>query len=457
MPRVVTVDAAACVVSVFPATIVNDGVESATITVRVLNTDGNPMANMDASEIVIASTGSGNTITQPTGLTDANGEATGSIVSTVAAVKTISATVLSTAITDTASLTVSADVVPLGVGPNAPAWSSITTYTEQDFATPIPAAAPADAAGWYFLNGDYASSANYDPVRVTYPTAVTPIGTKAVYQANYPGQTETIDANGETSVWNARNDWSLKISGTWVGTLEFEVSNDGVNWSAQSMTARSGGAVTGSSTTGNGTWGWGTGASGRTFRVRASAWTSGSATIVLGMAGGFSSSRARAGTFTGSPTKLYQRYLVYISPTWDNGGNVGTKHFFFRGALPGTTNHYVGLADASGGTKRFYVGLQGGSGTDYVGADNTMPYGQWLDVEVVYIANTGTNADGTLQVWVDGVSVINETAVQFFGAADTHVWDYLQIDDTYGGGFAPPPSTADCYYQVAAWYFQTAP
>jgi hypothetical protein len=107
MPRVVTVDAATCVVTA-TGPIENDGVASSTVTIRVLNTDGNPMAGLAAANIVLAVTGTGNTLTQPTGVTDNDGYISGSFVSSGAATKTASFTVLGTAITDTASVVVSA-------------------------------------------------------------------------------------------------------------------------------------------------------------------------------------------------------------------------------------------------------------------------------------------------------------------------------------------------------------
>lgn len=91
-------------VSPSPATIANDGVESVDLTVYVEDADGYPAPNV---AVTLASTGTGNTITQPASRTNAAGVATGSMVSTVAEAKTITATVNGLAITDTATVTVS--------------------------------------------------------------------------------------------------------------------------------------------------------------------------------------------------------------------------------------------------------------------------------------------------------------------------------------------------------------
>jgi hypothetical protein len=121
MPRVVTLSAANSVVT-STGTIENDGVASASCTIQVLNTDGNPMAGLAAANIVIAVSGTGNTVTQPTGVTNADGFISGSFVSTVAESKTISFEVLEAAVTDTATTVVTASAVEF---PNLPSG-----YTE---------------------------------------------------------------------------------------------------------------------------------------------------------------------------------------------------------------------------------------------------------------------------------------------------------------------------------------
>ena len=61
--------------------------------------------------VVLAATGAGNTLTQPAALTDVNGVAAGALASSVAGVKTVSATIDGTAITQTADLSVTAGAV----------------------------------------------------------------------------------------------------------------------------------------------------------------------------------------------------------------------------------------------------------------------------------------------------------------------------------------------------------
>src|SRR5207247_2291183 len=89
-------------VSASPTTL-TAGSGSATITVTVKDANGNPLSG---ATVVLAATGSGNTLTQPSGPTNASGVATGTLSSTVAEAKTVSATIGGTAVTQTATVTV---------------------------------------------------------------------------------------------------------------------------------------------------------------------------------------------------------------------------------------------------------------------------------------------------------------------------------------------------------------
>jgi adhesin/invasin len=81
------------------------GGSGATITVTARDGNGNPISG---ATVVLAATGGGNTLTQPAAPTDASGVATGSLTSTAAGSKVVSATIDGTAVTGTASVTVTA-------------------------------------------------------------------------------------------------------------------------------------------------------------------------------------------------------------------------------------------------------------------------------------------------------------------------------------------------------------
>src|SRR5439155_1309025 len=69
-------------------TVITAGSGAATITVTARDAAGNPV---NGAAVVLTATGTGNTLTQPATPTDANGVATGSLTSTVAGSKTVTA------------------------------------------------------------------------------------------------------------------------------------------------------------------------------------------------------------------------------------------------------------------------------------------------------------------------------------------------------------------------------
>jgi hypothetical protein len=129
MPKIVTVSALASTVSVSPATIAPDGTDAAVITVRVVNTDGNPMPGLAAANVVLSIPNApGRTLTQPTGVTNANGEITGSLVGTINQEIVVSATVLSVPITDTAVITIENTDTP---------WSVVRNFNSGTLGTSV--------------------------------------------------------------------------------------------------------------------------------------------------------------------------------------------------------------------------------------------------------------------------------------------------------------------------------
>jgi protocatechuate 3,4-dioxygenase beta subunit len=100
------VSASASTVTAAPGSI-TAGSGTSTITVTVKDANGNPIS--DAS-VVLTATGSGSTLTQPAGPTNASGVATGTLSSTVAGTETVSATANGTALTQTATITVTTQV-----------------------------------------------------------------------------------------------------------------------------------------------------------------------------------------------------------------------------------------------------------------------------------------------------------------------------------------------------------
>lgn len=83
----------------------SSGASASTITVTVRDQFDNPLSGV---EVTLAVNGSGNTLVQPTGTTNADGEITGRLSSTVAGSRTVTATAGGVAIQQTATVTVGA-------------------------------------------------------------------------------------------------------------------------------------------------------------------------------------------------------------------------------------------------------------------------------------------------------------------------------------------------------------
>src|SRR2546425_165419 len=102
------------------------GTGTSTITVTALDGVGNPIPG---ATVVLSATGAGNTLTQPGGPTNADGVATGTLSSIVAQSKTVSASINTVGITQTATVVVTASPAS-GAQSSLAATSPITAGTE---------------------------------------------------------------------------------------------------------------------------------------------------------------------------------------------------------------------------------------------------------------------------------------------------------------------------------------
>jgi hypothetical protein len=161
-----------------------------------------------------------------------------------------------------------------------------------------------------------------------------------------------------------------------------------------------------------------------------------------------------AGDFTGNPTRVYTRALVYVDPNWTNGANAGTKFFMF--SQQQGNNHYTGIIGlgAEDTNSGLFVGLQQ---TSFRNLSSTVKVanGRWWDIEFLFVANTPGVGNGVARAWINGVEAINASDVMFFAANAVPGFSSFFMDPTYGGGEAPPPRNV--FFQIAGWYRESAP
>jgi len=147
-----TISASLSSVGASPSTgIIANGVAAATITVTVRDANGNPVAGQS---VQLAATGTGNTLGQPAAFTNAAGVATGTLASTVAATKTISAIVnpgvgqialsqtptaafVADASTISASLSLASATPSIGLVANGLALSTISVTVRDAHGNPV--------------------------------------------------------------------------------------------------------------------------------------------------------------------------------------------------------------------------------------------------------------------------------------------------------------------------------
>ena len=104
-----TVSASQSEVTASPSTILNDGSTTSTVTVTLRNASGVPLSG---KTVTLSSTGSNNTIVQP-GTTNGAGVATGTIATTTAESKTVTAVSEGITVTDTATVTSTTALTPI--------------------------------------------------------------------------------------------------------------------------------------------------------------------------------------------------------------------------------------------------------------------------------------------------------------------------------------------------------
>jgi hypothetical protein len=155
-------------------------------------------------------------------------------------------------------------------------------------------------------------------------------------------------------------------------------------------------------------------------------------------------------------------FTVKLSSNWDNnganGGNDGTKFFFF-GMQP-QNNHCIVIqslrydgSETPGSTTLggAWVGVALQNPTVTYKTNMNLTRDVWHTVRMQVIANTPGVANGQLRVWVDGVQALintgqndpprylERTNVMFYSAGQTARQNRLEMEPTYGSGTQSPP------------------
>ncbi len=372
------------------AEIADDGTDRAYVTVTVKDASDRGIPDIPAADVVIAVSGTGNTVTQPTGVTNQAGViSTGYFVSTVAATKTVSATVRSTAITDTAS-TVVTGAPAAGAFNNEPVgftqvatWNDETTFTTTGVtAESVPA--------YIMLDQTDLGTLTFSGTNIAAAGAGTPWADGGV-----------VTGMMLRFLGTASNDFYYAVtgvSGQNVTTRETTVGETIATYDCYSGWGDKSIVTTGPT---------GSPSIGGTHFVETY--------FPGGVHGGHDAGRIRI-PISGTPDELFAAFEAQWAsdnPTSNSGG--GNKHLIvtFSGGSRFLVNFDDGLA---AGTWTIYGGTTG-SAEWYPTGTIAATLGAWVVVELYLKKPTGpSTTDGILRLWVDDTLALERTDLQY-GAA----------------------------------------
>jgi hypothetical protein len=161
--------------------------------------------------------------------------------------------------------------------------------------------------------------------------------------------------------------------------------------------------------------------------------------------------------------RIYVSYWVQYSSNWV-GNTSGVNKMVFVGLGP-NGNQVVFSGTGSGSAPLLaQIRLQGLNQSPsawnlplIAGAQGQaeITRGAWHQLEGVFVANTGGQANGEAHLWLDGVKLSEELGVNYVPASNNGLVEKLSWDPTYGGGAPPPP--ADQYMWMDHFYASGAP
>jgi hypothetical protein len=163
------------------------------------------------------------------------------------------------------------------------------------------------------------------------------------------------------------------------------------------------------------------------------------------------SSFTLAGTFPANTGHLYVGQYMRWSPNWWHPANEGHKTMYLM-EKDATTAHFFAWVDNTSveagallhkfGTQ--WVNNQGSPYADEVWVDqepsHRMPKGTWHLVEYLLTPNSSGNRDGRLQVWVDGVRVMDAQNVPLFRPGATQQWSGIWYSPIFASPGRMPPT-----------------
>jgi hypothetical protein len=137
--------------------------------------------------------------------------------------------------------------------------------------------------------------------------------------------------------------------------------------------------------------------------------------------------------------KLYWSYWLRVSPNFQGHPTATNKVNFAW--MRGSNILFLSLEGVDGGPLNLMPRLQTYSTSDpreyfqpNQGASANFSRGAWHHVEMVLEANTASDRNGRIAVWLDGVKTHDYRDLRFVVSGEGHTWDYVDATPLWGGG-----------------------
>ena len=131
---------------------------------------------------------------------------------------------------------------------------------------------------------------------------------------------------------------------------------------------------------------------------------------------------------------LSEIYLEFPMKLSSNFYGCGTNKIFFIW-LAGQPAIYLKADGDGSGPLTFWISTQSSaSSADPLAVGAVVTRNQWTNIEVYMKVNSGSNHDGIVKIWQDGVQTINLSNVEFVSSGDSHTWERVAWNPTWGGG-----------------------
>jgi hypothetical protein len=137
--------------------------------------------------------------------------------------------------------------------------------------------------------------------------------------------------------------------------------------------------------------------------------------------------------------KLYWSFWLRISPNFQ-GHPTGTNKVNFAW-MRGSNILFLSLEGVDAGPLTLMPRLQTHPTSDpreyfapNQGASGTFSRGVWHRIEMLAVANTGSDRNGRIAVWLDGVKIEEYRDIRYVVAGEGHTWDYVDVTPLWGGG-----------------------